>query len=80
MADPLEITLKFGDKIHLVSIKDGDTDAAAEAKQAIEFIIDLFVSSSDRKRPQPKTPAVVAPKSSSALSSGSVTPATGGAK
>jgi hypothetical protein len=80
MAEPLEITLKFGDKIHPVIIKDGDNDAAAEAKQAIEFIIDLFVSSSDRKRAQPKTPAVVAPKNSSAPTSGSVTPATGGAK
>jgi hypothetical protein len=80
MAEPLVITLKFGDKIHPVIIKDGDTDAAAEAKQAIEFIIELFVASSDRKRPQPKTPAVVAPKSSPVPNSGSSTPATGGAK
>jgi hypothetical protein len=79
MAEPLEITLKFGDKIHPVTIKDGDTEAAAEAKQAIEFIIDLFVSSSDRKRAQPKAP-VVAPKAGAAPASGSVHPATGGAK
>jgi hypothetical protein len=79
MAEPLEITLKFGDKIHPVTIKDGDADAAAEAKQAIEFIIDLFVSSSDRKRAQPKTP-VVATKTGAAPATGSTSPATGGAK
>lgn len=79
MAEPLEITLKFGDKIHPVTIKDGDADAAAEAKQAIDFIIDLFVSSSDRKRAQQKTPAV-APKTSATPNSGSMSPATGGAK
>lgn len=79
MAEPLEITLKFGDKIHPVTIKDGDADAAAEAKQAIEFIIDLFVSSSDRKRAQPKTP-VVAPKTGAAPTSGSMNPPAGGAK
>lgn len=79
MAEPLEITLKFGDKIHPVTIKDGDADAAAEAKQAIDFIIDLFVSSSDRKRSQPKTP-VVATKPSAAPTPGSTSPATGGAK
>jgi hypothetical protein len=79
MAEPLEITLKFGDKIHPVTIKDGDTEAAAEAKQAIDFIIDLFVSSSDRKRAQPKAPAVT-PKPSAAPTAGSMSPATGGAK
>jgi hypothetical protein len=79
MAEPLEITLKFGDKIHPVTIKDGDADAAAEAKQAIEFIIDLFVSSSDRKRAQPKAP-VIAPKTNAAPTSGSTSPTTGGAK
>lgn len=79
MAEPLEITLKFGEKIHPVIIKDGDADAAAEAKQAIEFIIDLFVSSSDRKRPQPKTP-VVAPKTGVAPASSSSSSTTGGAK
>lgn len=79
MAEPLEITLKFGDKIHPVTIKDGDADAAAEAKQAIDFIIDLFVSSSDRKRAQTKAP-VVAPKPSAAPTSGSTSPATGGVK
>lgn len=79
MAEPLEITLKFGDKIHPVTIKDGDADAAAEAKQAIDFIIDLFVSSSDRKRAQPKAP-VVSPKPSVAPASGSMGPAAGGAK
>jgi hypothetical protein len=78
MAEPLEITLKFGDKIHSVTIKDGDADAAAEAKQAIEFIIDLFVSSSDRKRAQPKT-AVVPPKTSAATT-GSMNPPAEGTK
>lgn len=79
MAEPLEITLKFGDKIHPVTIKDGDAEAATDAKQAIEFIIDLFVSSSDRKRAQPKTP-VVAPKTSAAATSSSASSATGGTK
>ena len=80
MAEPLEITLKFGDKVHPVTIKDGDTEAAAEAKQAIEFIIDLFVSSGDRKRAQPKTPPAVAQKASTAPTSGSTSLAPGGAK
>lgn len=31
MAEPLEITLKFGDKTHPVTIKHGDADTAAEA-------------------------------------------------
>jgi hypothetical protein len=79
MAEPLEITLKCGDKIHRVRIKDGDADAAAEATQAIEFMIDLFISSVDRKRAQPKAP-VVTPKPSAAPTSGSTSPATGGAK
>jgi len=79
MAEPLEITLKFGDKLCPLTIKDGDADGAAEAKQSIEFIIDLFVSSSDRKRTQPKTP-VIAPKTSGAAAAGSMTPAPGGAK
>ena len=81
MAEPLEITLKFGDKIHPVVIKDGDPEAATEAKHAIEFIIDLFVSSgSDKKRVQPKTPTVLAPKNNSASTSGSVPAPTGGSK
>ena len=79
MAEPLEITLKFGEKIHPVTIKDGDADAAAEAKQAIEFIIDLFVSSSDRKRAQPKTP-VVAAKTSATPTPGHTNPPAGGTK
>jgi hypothetical protein len=80
MAEPLEITLKFNDKNHTVVIKDGDTEAAAEAKQGIEFIIDVFVASSDRKRPQPKTSPVVAPKGIGAPTPASVAPVAGGAK
>jgi|GEM_PF-1752826 len=61
MAEPLE---KFGDKIYPVIIKDGDVNAAAEVNQAIKFIIDLFISGADRKRPQAKA-VVTAPKSAS---------------
>jgi hypothetical protein len=78
MAEPLEITLKFGDKIYPVVVKDSDADAAAEAKQAIEFIIDLFISSGDRKRSQPKSPAA-APKPNPGPTSALTTP-TAGAK
>jgi len=62
MADPLEVTLKFGEKTHHLVIKDGDADAAAEAKQSVSFIIDLFAGGNDKKRQQPKAPAAVAPK------------------
>jgi hypothetical protein len=80
MAEPLEITLKFADKIHSVVIKDGDIEAAAEAKQAIDFIVDVFVASSERKRTQTKTPVAVAPKIGATPAANSVTPAAGGAK
>jgi|GEM_PF-2781980 len=62
MANPLEVTLKYGEKTHHIVVKEGDTEAASAAKQSVEFIIDLFAGSNDRKRVQPKEAAPIAPR------------------
>jgi len=59
MAEQLEITLKFGDKIHSIVLKDGDAEAVVEVRQAIDFIVNLFVSAAGRKRAQPKPTTTV---------------------
>lgn len=58
MPEPLEITLKFGEKHHHVQVKAGDADAAAEAKERVTFIIDLFAGTGESKKaPKPSGPA-----------------------
>jgi hypothetical protein len=80
MSEPLEVTLKFGEKTHHLVIKDGDADAAAEAKQSVGFIIDLFAGSNEKKRQQSKAPAPVAPKAPLAPAATSNEKSAGGPK
>jgi hypothetical protein len=57
MSHQLEITLKHGDAQHDLTVTAGDGDAAAEARERVNFIITVFAGSSEpKKRQQAKPP------------------------
>lgn len=61
MAEPLELTIIYGERRHAIRVEAGDADAAAEAKDRIGFIVDLFIGTDAKRRPSPKPP-IAAPK------------------
>ena len=59
MSHQLEITLRHGDAQHDLVIAAGDGEAAAGARERVNFIITVFAGSSEaKKRPQNKPPQI----------------------
>jgi hypothetical protein len=56
MSHQLEITLRHGDAQHDLVIAAGDGDAAAEARERVNFIITVFAGTNEPKKRQHAKP------------------------
>lgn len=82
MSNPLEISLKVGEKEHRLAINPGDPDGAMEALDRVGFMVNLFIDGAPgaAKRPAAKPAEPKKPVTSATTPTPDAKALTGGSK